>query len=61
MLELHEPTILFTMVIFIAGIAYGQYMYRRGLIDGSDNVVNDLLSQKIIDIDSDGIIIKSEG
>jgi len=60
MLELHEPTILFTLIIFIAGICYGQYMYRRGFLDGSENVVNDLLCQKIIDLDSDGMIIKCD-
>lgn len=59
MLELHEPTFIFTAILFIAGVVYGQFMYRQGHQDGQDSLVKDLLSQDIIDLDDDGVIIRS--
>lgn len=60
MIELHEPTFIFTAMMFIAGILYGNYMFKKGQQDGANNVVNDLLGQRIIELDDDGMIVRAE-
>jgi hypothetical protein len=55
-MTLDTTSMWFTTAIILAGIFYGQYMYRRGMQTGTDQVIDTLENAGIIQVDDEGII-----
>lgn len=57
MIELHIDSVIFTFLVIIFGILYGQYCFTTGIKFGQKELANDLFAQGIIDFDDSGEII----